>query len=145
MSDDTEGRMRLADFLADLRDELSLARERASGPLKLGVDEITITVDVAYSKENSQKVGGRARASFWAVFSAELSGEAARTTGLSRTHTLTLTLNPRIEEITVDENGDQRVVIRTLDVAGVITTNEENPDLPPLSSRSGVDRNRASG
>jgi hypothetical protein len=133
MSEVPDG-IRLADFLADLRDELSLARERATGPLKLGVDEVTLTVDVAYSSETSGQVGGRAKATFWAVVSGEVSAQASRSSGRTQTHSLTLTLKPRIEEIITDAAGNQRVVIRSLDVAGALQPGEENPDLPaPVS------------
>jgi hypothetical protein len=128
--------IRLADFLADLRDELSLARERASGPLKLGVDEITLTVDVAYSAETSVQAGGRVRATFWALLSGDLSGQASLSSERSRTHTLTLTLKPRFEEIVVDEAGNPRLVTRTLDVADVLQPGEESPELPPAAPRA---------
>jgi hypothetical protein len=137
MSEVTDG-IRLADFLADLRDELSLARERSSGPLKLGVDEVTLTVDVAYSSETSGQVGGRVRATFWAVVSGEVSAQASHSAGRTRTHTLTLTLKPRIEEISVDAAGNRRVVIRSLDVAGALQPGEENPDLPAPIPPGGV-------
>jgi hypothetical protein len=43
-------RIGLADFLTDLRAELSEAQSRAAGDsLKLGVEEISLTLEVAYT------------------------------------------------------------------------------------------------
>ena len=52
-----EDRIGLADFLTDLRAELSEAQSRAAGDsLKLGVEEISLTLEVAYTLA---KGGGR--------------------------------------------------------------------------------------
>ena len=45
-----EDRIGLAEFLTDLRAELSEAQSRAAGDsLKLGVEEISLTLEVAYT------------------------------------------------------------------------------------------------
>jgi Trypsin-co-occurring domain 2 len=47
---ESEERIGLADFLTDLRAELGEAERRAvNDPLKLGVEEISLTLDVAYT------------------------------------------------------------------------------------------------
>jgi hypothetical protein len=45
-----EDRIGLAEFLTDLRKELSQAQSQAAGDsLKLGVEEISLTLEVAYT------------------------------------------------------------------------------------------------
>jgi hypothetical protein len=131
--EETDG-VRLADFLAGLRAELALAQERATGPLKLGVEEITLTVDVKYGTESSQRAGASVKATFWAVLSGEASVQADRSASRSRTHTLTLTLKPRMEEETLGADGQRRTIKSGVDIEGRLDADEENPPLGPAAA-----------
>lgn len=126
--------VRLADFLADLRAELALAQERATGPLKLGVEEITLTVDVTYAAESSQRAGAGVKATFWAVLSGEVSVQADRSASQSRTHTLTLTLRPRMEEEVLGADGQHSTIMSEVNVTGELVDDEENPPLRPAAA-----------
>ena len=124
-SEQVDGRIGLAAFLSDLRQELAEASARAEGEtLKLGIQEITVSMDVGVTV--GRKVGGAAttEAKFWVFASAkaELQAEASRQR--VTTQHLTLTLKPR-----VGDASDNRGV----DVAGEFASGEERPSLPPTS------------
>ncbi len=121
-----DGALGLADFLTDLRAELAVAQQRAEGsPLRLGVAEITVSLDVAVTIAKSVEGSGRASARFW-VLNAELAGKGAVSSQRVRTQQLTLTLKPRIEEVISDEQGGvQHVVSRSVDVGGEVEEGEE--------------------
>jgi hypothetical protein len=126
----------LADFLAALRDELHEAAEGAKTDwLKLGVDELTLTVDVAYEKAQSIKGSVKAAAKFWVWLSAEAAAEATASGKTTRTHTLTLRLKPRIDLL----DASDQLVSYGLDVSGELAAGEQRPTPPPLTeSRSEV-------
>src|ERR1700722_1505172 len=114
-----DGAMGLADFLTDLRAELAMAQQRAEGsPLRLGVAEVTVSLDVGVTTAKSADGSGKVSARFW-VMNAELTGGGSLSSQRVRTQQLTLTLKPRIEEMVRDEQGRvRRVVNRGVDVAG---------------------------
>jgi hypothetical protein len=125
-----EGAIGLADFLAALRDELHRAADEARTDwLKLGVDELTLTLDVAYEQARSAKGSVKASAKFWVWLSAEAAAEATASGKTTRTHTLTLRLKPRIEVL--DASGQP--VSYGLDVSGALAAGEQSPTLPPLT------------
>ena len=71
-------RIGLADFLTDLRAELSEAQSRAAGDsLKLGVEEISLTLEVAYTLTKAGKTSAGVKAKFWVFASAEAGSRAA--------------------------------------------------------------------
>ena len=84
----------LADFLADLRTELSEAQARAADdPLKLGIEEITLALDIAYKLKKAGEASAKAKVSFlvW------LSGEAAAKGSLSSREFQDATANNQAE------------------------------------------------
>lgn len=129
-ADRPEGALGLADFLSDLRAELAEASRRAEGQaLRLGVEEVTLSLDIGVTLtttgEGSVKVGAK----FWVFASAEgkVRGELAKER--MTTQHLTLTLRPRIEEVVRDESGREKVRRRELDVGGGFVEGEDRPDL----------------
>jgi hypothetical protein len=121
----SEGEIGLAEFLTDLRAELSQAQALAAGdPLKLGVEEISLTLEVAYTLTNSGEASAGAKAKFWVLASAEASVKGTRSAERARTQQLTLTLKPRMEQV-----GDV-TVSRGVDVEGRVAAHEEQPAIP---------------
>ncbi len=123
----------LAQFLADLRSELGRAQADAAGEaLKLGVDKVEVTLEVATTLERTAGADARVKARFWVFTEAEAGIEGSLTSGRTRTQTLTLTLTPRVEETTTDPDGTTRTVRRGLDVHGPLEAGEEILAPPPL-------------
>jgi hypothetical protein len=122
--------LELADFLADLRVQLGTAEERAEGSsLRLSVDEVTISLDVAVTTGRKGGGSGKVSAKFW-VMNAELGGTGEFSSQRVRTQHLTLTLKPRIEQVTYDAEGQvQQVTTRKLEVAGTLDEDEEAPQV----------------
>ena len=125
------GRIGLADFLTDLRAELSEAQSRtAQDSLKLAVEEISLTLDVAYTLNRASEVAAGVRAKFWVLASVEASAKGSVASERARTQTLTLTLRPRIEQVVVDEQGGQTTLTRGVDIEGSFAMGEEQPPIP---------------
>ncbi len=104
--------LRLADYLADLREELDEAQSRAAGSsLHLGVDEVTVTLEVAVTTDRKASGSGKVSAKFW-VLNAEVGAGGERSSQRIGTQQLTLTLKPRVESVTVDERGRVSVTSR---------------------------------
>lgn len=121
----------LSDFIANLRRELASAQQEAAGePLKLGVEEITMTLDIAFSRTASGEVSAKGSGRFLVFLSAEAAAKAAASGEWSRTHSVTLTLKPRIEEIVTGPDGERTTIIRNVDVGGELSGAEESPELP---------------
>jgi len=120
----------LVDFLADLREELGAAQQRAldtGGDLRLGVEEVTVTLEVAHVKTLSGEVSTKAKAKFWVFASAEAGGKGALKRQRTGTQTLTLTLRPRLEYESTDEQGRRTTTSRGLDVTDSLGAHEEKP------------------
>lgn len=129
-----EDRIGLAEFLTDLRSELSDAQSRAAGDsLKLGVEEISLTVEVGYTLTKTGDASISARAKFWVFASAEAGVKGSLSSERARTQQLTLTLKPRMEQVVIDQHGQKTTVTRGLDVEGVLDPDEEQPSLPSPS------------
>jgi hypothetical protein len=129
-ADRPEGALGLADFLSDLRAELAEASRRAEGQaLRLGVDEVTLSLDIGVTLTTTGEASAKAVAKFWVFASAEAGVRGERSSERMTTQHLTLTLRPRIEEVVRDESGRQEVRIRGLDVGGAFAEGEERPDL----------------
>jgi hypothetical protein len=127
-----DGALGLADFLSDLREELAEASKRAKhDSLKLGVEEVTVSLDVAVTLAKKGEASATAKAKFWVFASVEAGVKGERSSQQVTTQHLTLTLKPRTEEVIIDESGKARVIHRNVDVAGAIGVGEERPDLPP--------------
>lgn len=129
-------RVGLADYLTDLRAELDQARWRAEGSsLRLEVNEVTVTLEVAVTTGRKGTGSGKVSAKFW-VLNAEAGVGGERSSQRVGTQQLTLTMKPRVESVIVDEQGRVEVTSRGLDVSGELTDSEEAPDLPPLPGSS---------
>jgi hypothetical protein len=137
-TEEFNGALGLADFLSDLRAELAEASKRTEGdPLKLGVEEVTVDLDVAVTIAKKGEVSAKAAAKFWVFASVEGGVKGERSSQQVATQHLTLTLKPRTEEVITDEHGRMRVMRRGVDVTGAMGTGEERPDLPaPAPDRS---------
>jgi hypothetical protein len=130
-----ENQIGLAEFLADLRAELSDAQSLAADdPLKLGVEEISLTLDVAYTLTKSSEASAGVKAKFWVLASAEAGVKGSRSSEQTRTQQLTLTLKPRVEQFVVDQQGQQTIVTRGVDVEGSLASGEEQPFISPSRS-----------
>jgi hypothetical protein len=126
----------LADFLEDLRAELGEAQGRASKhPLKLGVEEITLALDVAYKLKKTGEASAKAKVSFFVWLSGEAGAKGSLSSENSRTHRLTLKLKPRIEQILFDEHGKRTPIPRGVDVGGDLAKDEERPSLPGVRAK----------
>jgi hypothetical protein len=126
-----EGALGLADFLSDLRAELAEASKRAEGDsLKLGVEEVTVSLDVAVTIAKKGGVSAKASAKFWVFASAEGSVQGELSSQRVSTQHLTLTLKPRTEEVVTNQEGKPQTIRHDLDVTGPIAKGEEWPGLP---------------
>lgn len=120
-----ENRIGLADFLSDLRAELAEASRRAgSESLKLGVEELTVSLEVGVTVGGTVGGSATAKAKFWVFASTEAQLQAGASRHVMTTQHLTLTLKPRI-----DSGGATRGV----DVEGAFAPDEERPSLPGAS------------
>ena len=130
-SEPFDGAMGLADFLSDLRAELAEASKRAEHQsLKLGVEEVTVDLDVAVTIAKRGEASAKASAEFWVFASVEGGVTGERSSQQVTTQHLTLTLKPRTDEVIIDETEKARVVRRGVDVTGALEASEERPDLP---------------
>jgi hypothetical protein len=121
----------LAEFLTDLRTELNEAQSRASSDsLKLGVEEISLTLEVACTLTKTGEASAGVRAKFWELASAEADVKGSLSSDRTRTQQLTLTLKPRSEQIVIDGRGQQAMVTRGIDVEGSFAAGEEHPTVP---------------
>ena len=126
-----EDRIGLADYLSDLRAELSEAQSRAAGDsLKLGVEEISLTLEVAYTLIKAGEASAGAKAKFWVFAETEAGVKGSLSSERASTQQLTLTLKPRVEQVVIDQRGQQTTVTRGLDVEGSLAAGEEQPTLP---------------
>jgi Trypsin-co-occurring domain 2 len=129
-----ENQIGLAEFLTDLRAELSEAQSRsAQDLLKLGVEEISLTLEVAYTLAKAGEASAGVRAKFWVLASAESGVKGSVSSGRARTQQLTLTLKPRLEQVVFDEQGRQTMLTRGVDVEGSLAAGEEQPPVPYLA------------
>jgi hypothetical protein len=136
----------LADFLADLRVELALAQQQAEGAsLKLGVEEVIVSLEVAVTTGRKGGGSGKVSAKFW-VLNAEAGGTGELSSQRVRTQQLTLTLKPRIEQVTYHPQGEvEQVTVRGVDVAGAVAKGEEAPLLRPATVPRDADQRGSGG
>jgi hypothetical protein len=129
-----ENQIGLAEFLTDLRAELSEAQSRsAQDSLKLGVEEISLTLEVAYTLTKAGEASTGARAKFWVLASAEAGVKGSMSSERARTQQLTLRLKPRVEEVVIDDRGRQTRFLAGVDVVGSLAAGEEQPPVPSPS------------
>jgi hypothetical protein len=130
-SERSEQALGLADFLTDLRSELAEAAQRAeSDPLRLELDEVQVSLDVAVTLGRKSEGSAKAGAKFWVIASAEAGVRGERSVQRATTHHLTLTLKPRLEQVVIGEDGRPAVIRTQVDVAGAVEADEEGPDRP---------------
>jgi hypothetical protein len=128
-----EGALGLADFLAELRAELNRARDQAvadGSGLRLGVDQVELSLDVGYTLEKSGGTQVKASAKFWVFASAEAGASGSVSSQRVHTQHLKLLLTPRVETVTVDESGHTTTKTGGLDVHGQLEPSEEHVELP---------------
>lgn len=128
---DFDGGLRLADFLSDLRAELAEASKRAGNDsLRLGVEQVTVSLDVVVTVAKKGEASANAKAKFWVFASVEGGVTGERSSQRAATQHLAVTLKPRIEKVEIDETGGVSLTTRGVDVAGELEQSEENPELP---------------
>jgi hypothetical protein len=137
-ADRPAGALSLADLLADLRAELAVEQDRVGrSALKLRVEEVTVSPEVAVTTGRTGKGSGRVSAKFW-VLNAEAGGSGELSPQRMRTQQLTLTLKPRVEQVTYDTDGRvEQVTLRGLDVTGAVEAGEEAPLLQGAADQQG--------
>jgi len=124
-------RIGLADFLTDLRGELSEAHTRARGQaLKLGVDEITVTLDLACTLSKAGEGSASVKAKFWVLEFGSAGVKGSVSSKHEQTQRVTVKLKPYIEEVTLDAHGKLVPTHRDLSVHGNIAHGEESPTIP---------------
>ena len=129
----------LAEYLTDLRAELSQAQSEAvQDSLKLGVEEIRLTLDVAYTLIRGGEASAGVRAKFWVLEFGEASATGSLSNERVRTQQLMLVLKPRVEELIGDDQGQQTVIMRGLDVEGGFAEGEQQPKVPASPRGSGA-------
>ena len=135
-SDPPPGGLGLADFISDLREELSEAQRRAAenttDSLRLMVGPVELSLEVAYTVERSGKVGGGVKAKFWVFEFGEASAEGSAASTNVRSQHLKLTLTPRLERAVRDEHGQVHTVVGDVDVSGRLESSEAPVVMPPI-------------
>jgi hypothetical protein len=102
-----ESALGLADFLSDLRAELTESSKRAQDEtLKFGIHEVTVSLDIGVTFEKKGAGSLRASAKFWVFAKAEAGVEGELSSQRVNTQHITLTLNPFIEDEVVDASGN---------------------------------------
>jgi hypothetical protein len=130
-AEEFDGALGLADFLSDLRAELAAASDRAEHEsLKLGVEEVTVSLDVAVTIAKKGEASAAAKAKFWVFASVEGGVKGEHSSQEVTTQHLTLTLKPRTEEVLIDGSGKAHVIRRGVDVTGSVGVGEQRPNLP---------------
>lgn len=118
----------------DLRAELARAEQAAvKSSLKLGVEQIEVSLEVTTTLERSGEADARAEAKFWVFAKAEAGVKGSISSGRTSVQQLTLTLKPRVDELVAGADGSVSTVSHGLDVHGELDQQEENPVLPPVS------------
>jgi hypothetical protein len=124
------GAFGLADFLADLREELAVAQQQAAGAaLQLEVEEVSVALEVAVTTGKRGGGSGKLSAKFW-VLAAEVGGTGELSSQRVGTQKMTLTLKPQMEQVTYDRQGREvQRTTRKVNVSGRVEAGEEAPRL----------------
>ena len=131
-----DGGLGLVEFLADLRADLEAAQTRAQegdgpgGGLRLAVEQVTVTLEVAHVATTSGELSGKVAGKFWVFGSAEVASKGALQRERSGTQTLELTLRPRVETVSVDAQGNPVTTSEGLDVDSPMTGAEQSATIP---------------
>jgi len=129
-------------FLADLRSDLVLARQRAvsdavaniaggGAALWLEVDEVTVTLEVEHAGKVSGKATAGVEGSFWVFAKATAGGEVAGESSRTGTQTLTLTLRPRFDVVVKNPDGTTTIKSTGVNIEGALAEGEQVPDELP--------------
>jgi hypothetical protein len=141
--------MSLVEFLADLRSDLVLARERAvedavrsvstgDSALWLEVDDVSVTLEVVHTDSTSVKASAGAEGKFWIFASAKATTEVGGEKSRTGTQTLTLTLKPRFDRVVKNSDGTTTIESTKVNIAG-------KTDESPLAGIPGVREKPDSG
>jgi hypothetical protein len=132
-------RLGLVQFLADLRNDLAEAQTQAQAAsavaggresLWLGLEEVTVSLEVVHERTVSGEASGKVGGKFWVFGLAEASAKAGGGSKLSGTQTLTLNLKPRLESTVTDVQGRSVATSRGVDVESRLAAGEQLPPLP---------------
>jgi hypothetical protein len=125
------GKLGLADFLSDLRSELAEAMSRAQNePLKLHVEDVTLSLDLGVTVDNTASGEVAAKAKFWVFASVEGKVGGEHAVHNMTTQHVTLTLKPRMETVTVDANGRPATATSDVDVSSPAAATAERVQIP---------------
>lgn len=130
-------RIGLVEYLADLRADLSLAREQArddameavpegqSGEVVwLGVEDVTVELQVVHEHSLNASLQSKIKGKFWVFAEAEVAAQASAAAKSIKTQTLTVVLRPRVE--TIDGESGRRTS-GSVDVDDVVDDDEALP------------------
>lgn len=123
----------LVEFLTDLRADLEAAQVaalRQGGDLRLGVEQVTVSLEVVHERTTSGELAGKITGKFWVFGSAEAAGKAGHEVTRAGTQSLTLTLRPRVETAAIDDQGRSVTRHVGLDVHGAVGNDEQQPPPP---------------
>lgn len=137
-----EGSLGLADFLTQLRVELDQAHLRAASDglgLRLGVDQVELSLDVVYTTEKAGQANAEVKAKFWVLEFASAGVGGSLRAENTRTQHLNILLRPRQDTIVLDEMGQPRIVTGGLDVSGKLEQSEGQVVLPVPPAQSAQD------
>jgi len=127
---ESDERIELAEYVSALRAELSKAQSQASADsLKLGVEGITLELNVAYTLTKTGEASAGVKAKFWVLELGEAGAKGSLSSSHTRTQRLLLTLKPRVEQEFVNREGQTITMTRGVDVTGGLEETEENPDI----------------
>lgn len=123
---DFENKLGLAEFLADLRAELTHSAEQAQDQkLKFEMKEVTVALDIGVTIEKKGEMGAKVGAKFWVFGKAEAEVKAGVSSEHVTTQRLTLTLTPWMEDTTVDETGTVHKAKKAADIESVTGSHED--------------------
>jgi len=71
-----------------------------------------LTLEVAYTLTKGGEVSAGVKAKFWVFASAEAGVKGSLSSERAGTQQLTLTLKPRVEQVVIDQQGQQATVTR---------------------------------
>lgn len=105
MSQRSEARLGLSEFMAELVAELSYARSRTDkANLNYRVDEITLELDIGYALTQPADAPNNLKPEFWVLRHDTGNGEGGPPSAQWTTGRLTLRLTPRLEDAQAGES-----------------------------------------
>lgn len=106
MSEGSEARLRLSEFLVELRAELSRAQwQTEKDNLNFVVDVVTLELDIAYTFTQSMETPTKVKPEFWVLGRGARGAEDAMHSAHWNAQHVILRLTPRLED--VDASGSE--------------------------------------